>query len=345
MNQLKIALSFDDVLLVPKLSSISTRKNIDLTSRLKSGSDVFSIPIISSPMDTVTEQSMATAMSKLGGLGIIHRYNTVSEQADLVKKSMDSGSTVVGAAIGVTDDFEERACAVCDAGARIVCIDIAHGHHAMMKSAIKDLRDIFKNKITIIAGNVATREGYEDLSDWGADAVRVGVGGGSICSTRIQTGHGVPTLQSVIDCAESDRDTTIIADGGIKNSGDAAKALAAGANFVMLGSVLAGTDETPGEFIRHGTGGILTENRKVYRGMASREAQQSWRNRVSSVEGISTTVPAKGPMELVVKDLEWGIRSALSYSGAKNLSEFYHSSEFIRQTVAGLKESTTHIIS
>ena len=127
--------------------------------------------------------------------------------------------------------------------------------------------------------------------------------------------------------------------------GDVSKAFGAGAHFVMLGSVLAGTDETPGDLIRHGSQGLLTESRKVYRGMASREAQQSWRNRVSSIEGISTTVPAKGPVELVLKDLEWGIRSALSYSGAKNLSEFYHSSEFIRQTPAGFKESSTHIIS
>jgi len=296
-------------------------------------------------MDTVTEYKMAASISSAGGLGIIHRYNTITEQSKMVAKSLEHGASAVGAAIGVSDDFEERACSVYEAGARILCVDIAHGHHKMMKGALRNLRDLFGDSVAIIAGNVASIEGYECLSDWGADAVRVGVGGGSICSTRIQTGHGVPTLQSVIDCSKSDRDAVIIADGGIKNSGDAAKALAAGANFVMLGSILAGTDETPGDLIRHGSKGLLTENRKVYRGMASREAQQSWRNRVSSVEGISTTVPAKGPVDLVLKDLEWGIRSALSYSGAKNLTEFYHASEFIRQTPSGLKESSTHIIS
>ena len=342
MSSFKTALSFDDVLLVPKLSNISSRKDISLDSNL--GQLSFSMPIISSPMDTVTETSMLISMSKLGGLGIVHRYNSIDDQVNIVKQAIDAGASVVGAAIGVSEDFEERACALVDAGAKILCIDIAHGHHTMMKSAISHVREMFGDKVYIIAGNVATKSGYEQLADWGANAVRVGVGGGSICSTRIQTGHGVPTFQSILDCSSSDREAVIIADGGIKNSGDASKALAAGANFIMLGSVLAGTDETPGDLIRQGGTGLLTENRKVYRGMASREAQQSWRNRVSSVEGISTTVPAKGPVELVLKDLSWGIRRALSYSGSRNLSEFYHSAEFIIQTPGGFRESSTHII-
>ena len=343
MNSFKTALSFDDVLLVPKFSSVKSRKDISLDSKL--GALDFLLPIISSPMDTVTEEKMVYSMSSAGGLGIIHRYNTIDEQVNIVNRSINLGSTMIGAAVGVSEDFEERAYALCDAGVKVICIDIAHGHHQMMKSALSNLKETFGKDICIIAGNVATRQAFEDLSDWGADAVRVGVGGGSICSTRIQTGHGVPTLQSILDCSHSDRNAAIIADGGIKNSGDAAKALAAGADFVMLGSVLAGTDETPGDLIRHAGTGITTQDRKVYRGMASREAQQSWRNRVSSVEGISTTVPAKGPVSNILKDLEWGVRSALSYSGAKNLKEFHHKSEFIRQTPAGFKESSTHIIS
>lgn len=342
MENIKTALSFDDVLLVPQMSKVSSRKNIKLDSSI--GNISFSTPIMSSPMDTITEEEMVVAMSESGGLGIVHRYNSIEEQTQIIKNSISSGALHVGAAVGVSEDFEERAYAAFESGARIICIDIAHGHHSLMKSAIEDLREAFGKRITIIAGNVATRDGFEDLSRWGADAVRVGVGGGSICSTRIQTGHGVPTLQSVFDCASSESDAAIIADGGIKNSGDAAKALAAGADFIMLGSVLAGTDETPGDLIRQGTG-LITENRKVYRGMASREAQKSWRNRVSSVEGISTTVPAKGPASVVLKDLEWGIRSALSYSGALNLNDFRHSASFIRQTPGGFKESSTHIIS
>lgn len=343
MTEIRTALSFDDVLLVPKFSKIGTRKEIDLSSAL--GSTVFSLPVISSPMDTVTEDSMLVAMQNAGGLGVLHRYNSIDDQVSVIKSASESGCTVMGAAIGVTSDFEERACALFEAGVKVICVDIAHGHHSMMKDAIACLRDIFEKKIIIIAGNVATKEGYEDLSDWGADAVRVGVGGGSICSTRIQTGHGVPTLQSVLDCASSDRDVPIIADGGIKNSGDAAKALAAGASFVMLGSVLAGTDETPGPTIRQKNSSGDTEKRKVYRGMASREAQQSWRNRVGSVEGVCTTVPSKGPVSDILKDFEWGIRSALSYSGSKNISEYYHAATMIRQTPAGFKESSTHILS
>ena len=246
----------------------------------------------------------------------------------------------ISAAIGASGDYLERASALFEAGARILCVDIAHGHHSLMEEALNQLRLKLGDKAILIAGNVATKEGYEYLANAGADAVRVGVGGGSICSTRLQTGHGIPTLQSIIDCANSEIDIPIIADGGIKNSGDAAKSFAAGASFVMLGSVLAGTDETPGDFIRQKN----NEKRKVYRGMASREAQQSWRNRVGSVEGVCTTVAAKGPAVEVLRDFEWGIRSAFSYSGASNLREYYHKSKMIRQSPAGIRESGTHIL-
>lgn len=346
MRNFKKALSFDDVLLVPKSSDIKTRKDIDLKSSI---SDLdFYLPVISSPMDTVTETSMSISMSKAGGFGIIHRYNSISEQSLIVSrvKKVLNPSSGISAAIGVSGDFIERASELHEAGANIICIDVAHGHHLLVKNTIEQLRKRFDNRVYIIAGNVATKSGYEDLSDWGANAVRVGVGGGSICSTRIQTGHGIPTFQSVVDCSDSDRSAAIIADGGIKNSGDAVKALAAGADFVMLGSLLAGTDETPGDIIRPAESkDLLSENRKVYRGMASREAQQSWRNKIGSVEGISTTVLAKGPVLTVLHDLERGIRSGLSYTGAYTLSELRSKSEFIIQTTGGFRESSTHIIS
>lgn len=335
----KTALSFDDVLMVPKFSDLKTRKETSLASSI---SDIsFRIPFISSPMDTVTEHEMVFAMDKSGGLGVLHRYNNLDDQVRLVLNSINLGAKNVAAAVGVSEDYLERSVELYNAGAKILCIDIAHGHHILMKEALSNIKSRLGDNVKIIAGNVATKAAFEDLSDWGADAVRVGVGGGSICSTRIQTGHGVPTFQSVLDCAASDRTTAIIADGGIKNSGDVVKSLAAGADFVMFGSMLAGTDETPGDVIR---GKSPNGNFKVYRGMASREAQTSWRNKIGSVEGISATVPAKGPVSPVIYDIEWGVKSGLSYSGAKNLSELRSKCKFIIQTQSGAKESSTHII-
>jgi IMP dehydrogenase len=191
-----------------------------------------------------------------------------------------------------------------------------------------------------MAGNVATREGYERLSKWGANSIRVGIGGGSICSTRIQTGHGCPTFQSILDCAQSECDTTIIADGGIKTPGDIVKALAAGADFVMLGSLLAGSDETPGELFE----GKRGKKYKVYRGMASKEAQKDWRGSHSSNEGVSTTVPHKGPVSSILQDLENGIRSGLSYSGSRTVFGLQFKAQFIKQTSAGQIESSAHIM-
>ena len=192
----------------------------------------------------------------------------------------------------------------------------------------------------IIAGNIATAEGYTDLSAWGADAVRVGIGGGSICSTRIQTGHGVPTLQSVINCGSVKGEAKIIADGGLRTTGDMVKVFAAGADFAMLGSILAGTDESPGQ--------VFTDRKKkkykVYRGMASKEAQLDWRGEARSLEGISTTIPYKGSVLEVLRDLEQNIRSGLSYSGARNLEELRHKCKFIEQTLSGQAESGTHIL-
>jgi len=182
-------------------------------------------------------------------------------------------------------------------------------------------------------------EGYNDLVDWGADSVRCNIGGGSICSTRIQTGHGVPGLHTIIECARSDRDAAIIADGGIRNSGDIVKALAAGADFVMLGSLLSGTDETPGDVINTHEGKV-----KSYRGMASKDAQVEWRGRTASLEGVATTVPCKGPVADVLEGLTRGIRSGLSYSGCRTITELQTKARFLRQTNSGQTESGTHIL-
>ena len=334
-----VSLTYDDVLLVPQYSDIRSRQEIDVGTNLGgrwSRPIRLHLPVISSPMDTVTGPAMANAMNKAGGMGIIHRYCSTDEQARMIRK-VNRG--IKAAAIGVTGDYHDRAKALVAMGTKVLCVDVAHGHHVLMESALKQLRDTFGDTVHIMAGNVATLDGINALSDWGADSVRCNIGGGSICSTRIQTGHGHPGLQTVVDCAKTDRDVTIIADGGIRNSGDIVKALAAGADCVMVGSLLSGTSETPGEIIY-----IDGEPHKTCRGMASEEAQKDWRGSASSLEGISTVLPSKGTVKNVLYSLDKGIRSGFSYTGARTLIELQTKAVFTRQTAAGMRESGTHIL-
>ncbi len=331
-------LSYDDVLLVPKYSDIASRSEISLESNLGRGLSL-NLPIFSSPMDTVSEDRMAVSLSELGGAAIIHRYNTVIEQVNLLSTALQDGATNVGIAVGISGDFLERALCAAKVGAKFICVDVAHGHHNLMKEALHHLRSNLDDDIHIMAGNVATLQGVNDLADWGADSVRCNIGGGSICSTRIQTGHGVPGLQTIMDCAKTDRPVAIIADGGLRNSGDIVKALAAGADAVMCGSLFAGTKETPGSITKDSAG----HSWKEYRGMASKEAQMSWRGKYSSFEGVSARVPYRGTLADIVVDLEKGIRSGFSYSGARTLTQLQSTAEFIVQTPAGQSESNTHI--
>ena len=336
------ALTYDDVLLVPQYSDIESRQEVDISSEL--GENIYmKLPVISSPMDTVTGEEMASAMYDAGGLGVIHRYNTIKEQCEMVrnvrKTLISRYSPRVAAAVGVSGDYLQRAVNLFDAGVNIVCIDVAHGHHALMEKAIKSIRAEVGDTLHIMAGNVATREGFEALAEWGANSVRCNVGGGSICSTRIQTGHGMPGLQTIFECADVESDVKIIADGGIRSSGDVVKALAAGADFVMLGSMLAGTYETPGKKVIT-LGGPMKE----YRGMASKEAQMDWRGKYSSDEGVATMIPYKGTVNDVLRQIKNGIASGLSYSGVRTIKELQENAIFVRQTVAGLGESHTHIL-
>jgi IMP dehydrogenase len=331
----KEALSFDDVLLVPQYSDIMSRRTVDLSTELSSDL-VFDLPVISSPMDTVTESKMASSMAACGGFGIIHRYNTIPEQVGLVRET----TGIVSAAIGVAGDYLERASALVESGVKILCVDIAHGHHLLMEAALKRLKDMFGDSVHLMAGNVATLQATNDLARWGANSVRVGIGGGSICSTRLVSGHGVPTFHSILECSRTEHDIKIIADGGIKTTGDMVKALAAGADFVMVGSMLAGTKETPGEIFVGAEG----KQYKVYRGMASGAAQKAWRGKTSTPEGVSTTIPYKGPVHLILDDIRGGISSGLSYTGATTLMELRVNAEFIKQTKAGQEESFTHIL-
>jgi len=340
--KVKEALTYDDVLLVPQYSDIKSRQDVSIVSTLDGPYAVLrlSLPIIASPMDTISEEEMGVAMWQEGGLAVVHRYNTIAEQTSILDGIIVNAGCNAAAAIGTSGDYLERASALYETGVRILCVDVAHGHHLLMKTALAELRATFGDKVHIMAGNIATLEGYNDLVDWGADSVRCNIGGGSICSTRIQTGHGVPGLQTIFDCNQSDRRAPIIADGGIRNSGDIVKALAAGADFVMLGSVLAGTDETPGDVINTYEGKV-----KSYRGMASKDAQVEWRGRTASLEGVATTVPCKGPVDDVLEDLVRGIKSGLSYSGARTIKQLQRKAKFVRQTTSGRVESATHILS
>lgn len=328
--------SYDDVLLSPQYSDIRSRSEIDISVSLGNGIDL-QLPVFASPMDTISEGAMGSAMSKAGGAGIVHRYNTIQEQVNEINKV--KSPRIIGGAIGVSGDYIERASALANAGADFLCVDVAHGHHIMMKEALWELRLMFGDDYHIMAGNVATLEGINDLADWGATSVRCNIGGGSICSTRIQTGHGLPGLQTIIECAKTDRDVKIIADGGIKNSGDMVKALAAGADAVMVGSLLAGATETPGEIHMNVEG----KRWKTYRGMASKEAQIDWKGKYSSFEGVVSRVPHRGPVAAILEDLERGIRSGFSYTGARNLRELHGKAKFVTQTASGLSESHTHI--
>jgi len=248
-------LSYDDVLLAPQHSEIRSRREICIRSSLDQDLS-FDLPIISSPMDTVSGAEMCVSMASYGGLGIIHRYNSIEDQVAIVskiKKALEKhGSTPIAAAVGVSDDYLERASELYNHGVRVFCLDVAHGHHLLMEEALEAIKSRFAD-IHIMAGNVATKEAFEDLACWGANSIRVGIGGD----------------------ADVRWEVSMIADGGIRTSGDIVKALAAGANFVMLGSLLAGTSQTPGNVMTGASG----KKYKAYRGMASKEAQYDWRGR------------------------------------------------------------------
>jgi len=333
------SLSFDDVILVPQYSDIRSRSEIDMSVKLTDDL-VLTLPIISSPMNTVTETNMANAIHRLGGLGVLHRYNTIEYQSKLL--SYVEVQEKRAAAIGVTGDYQERLTALVAQGLRIVCLDIAHGDHILMEEAIQWVKSTFP-QLYIIAGNVATTAGFERLSRAGANAIRVSIGSGSICTTRIQTGHGRPTLEALIQIAKYKEETgdtaLIVADGGIKNAGDIVKCLAAGADLVMLGSLLAGTYESPGRVVKTAQGSF-----KRYAGMASKEAQLKGRGHYNSIEGIATLVKFKGNVAFTIADLQKNIASGMSYSGARTIKELQELAIFQIQSMASHIEGMPHIL-
>ncbi len=330
-------LTYDDVLIVPSKSAVRSRKDPNLSTRLTRGTRL-GIPFISANMDTITESAMALAMHEIGGLGILHRFMTVEQQMNEVHTLSDKGVTKIAASIGVNEEGRERAEKLVREGANLLTIDIAHGHSTAMIEQIEWLRTKFKDQIEIIAGNVATPEATLELIKAGADAIKVGIGPGSMCTTRVITGCGVPQLTAVAWCSEVARDhgIPVIADGGLRASGDVVKALAAGAETVMLGSLLAGCLETPGPI--HG-------GKKHYRGMASRSAQVSWRGVLPegmAPEGESTSVPVNGSVRDEFLELAGGLRSGMSYINAAELSEIPERARFMEMSSNGYRESVAH---
>ncbi len=360
------ALTFDDVLLLPGYSEVLPST---VSTRVKFGSTLtLNIPLFSAAMDTITESKAAIAMALEGGIGIIHKNLTIDQQALEVSKTKQyilesktsfpnanqdaNGRLIVGAATSVGEEGLKRAEALVAAGADLICVDSAHGHSRGVLDAVRNLKNKFGNKVVIVGGNVGTAEGTMALIEAGADAVKVGIGPGSICTTRVVAGVGVPQLYAVSECAKAARSKNIpiIADGGIKLSGDVTKALAAGASAVMIGSLFAGTDETPGEVIEENG-----QTFKSYRGMGSLGAMAQshgskdryFQSNVADAkklvpEGIEGRIACRGPIATNIHQLIGGLRSGMGYVGAESIEALWKKATFIRITNSGLAESHPH---
>ncbi|NJN98553.1 MAG: guanosine monophosphate reductase [Anaerolineales bacterium] len=327
-------ITFEDVLLEPQISGIRSRKDVSIATYLTNLT--LSIPIIVAPMDTIMGPKMANFIGDKGGLGIVHRYLSIEQQVQQIK---EISCSIKAGAVGSTGDFFERAQNLVDNGVSVLCVDVAHGHHLSVAEAVSKLKKTFP-KVHIIAGNVATAEGYDFLRNAGADSVRVGIGPSSVCTTRVQTGHGIPQLSAILEIAQIKRpETGLIADGGIKTSGDAVKALAAGADCLMMGSFFAGTDETPGEIIEN-DGRFF----KQFRGMASREAQEDWKGSSKSLEGVATEVKYRGSAEPILNDFLVNLTSGFSYSGARNLMSLQRNAVLVRVSHSSYKEGTPYVL-
>jgi IMP dehydrogenase len=354
------ALTYDDIQLVPSFSNIKSRTNINLKTMLSRRYGLLN-PIVASPMDTVCEFEMAYKMAELGGVGCIHRFMSTIHQCDIVERLYNSiygegfgggiaehwgvvdddwhaeiGEVPIMAAIGVQDEDKKRAKALVESGANVLLIDVAHGDHQNVIDMIEWCKGNLPKHVDIIAGNIATQEAAERLIDAGADGLRVGIGGGSLCTTRIKTGFGVPNVTSLEEVLKV-AGVPVMADGGIRTSGDISKALAIGASNVMLGSLLAGTDESPGRILEKPNGLY-----KRYRGSASLETKTAHGQAARNVEGESTVIPYKGGVKFIINGLLDGVKSALSYAGADTIDTFIP--QYVVVTNAGQNEAKPHLL-
>ena len=396
---MKKYLTYDDVNIVPKYSEIKSRDDVDLSTRFTKNTTM-SMPIVASPMDTVTEYKMASEMLDHGGVGVIHRFQSIEKQAEQMKRvwrQWDSwynigdqnkdrtdhtrifdewykgvrhwnspptksdyedlhellwfateakkdeeywGKRPLCAAVGATGDYFERAKELVINGCNVILIDVAHGHHNNVGEAIEKIKSKISN-VEVIAGNIATSDGARFLCGKGADAIRVGIGNGSLCETRIRTGVGLPQVSVLLDVHSvcDNYNVPIIADGGIRNVGDVAKGIGCGADSIMVGSLLSGTKESPGSIEKQGE----WPNEKLfkkYRGSASRDSKGSDKN----VEGNHKVIPYKGKVNRILSDISDGIRSSCSYVGANNLEEYRSLVEFVEVTHAGQVEARPHLL-
>ncbi len=329
-----LAITYDDVLLVPSYNHHESRRVVDISSTDRLDKLTLQLPVMSANMDTVTEHGMANFMHSKGGIGVLHRFMSIERNI----KEFKACEGQVFVSVGCSTADLERAEALRDAGALFFCVDVAHAHAKYVGKTLKNLRKLLGTRC-IMAGNVATYAGADYLASCGADIIKAGIGGGSVCSTRIKTGFGVPMLTCIQDCARSDR--SIVADGGLRTSGDIVKALAFGADFVMIGGMLAGTGPTPGKIITNDKG----QQVKQYRGMASREAQEEFLGQMyewKTAEGVSAEVPCRDTEEAIIADIIGGLRSGLTYAGADTISELQRKLNYIQITAAGRHESLPH---
>ncbi len=332
--------SYDDVLIVPKYNKVLSRRDVNLRTRV-TRNHFIDIPIVAANMDTVCESKMAIALGKLGGLGVLHRFMTIEQQAEEVKKVKAEG-LLCAAAIGVKD-VEERAEALVNAKVDILVIDIAHGHSKYAGKTLDYLKEKYPN-IDIMAGNISTKDAAEYFLSKGADAVKVGIGPASLCTTRLKTGAGIPQLTAIMDVYEAIKgEIPICADGGIRKPADIVKAIGAGADNVMYGNLFAGTDESPGEIIEKDG-----KKFKLYRGSASydvtikKKELDGDKPEVISVEGEQTLVPYSGPLEPMIREFLGSIASGMTYIGANEIKDLVGKADFIEVSSAGFEESIAH---
>ena len=406
MEKVKKYLTYDDVNIVPKYSELESRGDVKLNTRFTKNTEL-TIPIVASPMDTVTEEDMAKEMLEWGGVGVIHRFMSIEKQSKMMKsvwRVWDSyfniGKNMGGdveertidkewdewwdsvkhwnhpptksdwkdlkdrfywadgmikddnvwkkrplcAAVGVTGDYLERAKELVKNGCNVILIDVAHGHHKLVKKVVEEFKNEFGTNIEIIGGCIATSTAARQLCEWGVDGLRVGVGNGSLCETRIRTGVGLPSVTALLDvCSVSDRyNVPVIADGGIRNVGDVCKGLGCGADTIMVGSLLSGTKESPGSIEKKGQW-PNEQLFKKYRGSASLDSKSD-RGEDKNVEGNHKVIPYKGKVKRILHDIRDGISSSCSYVGASNLEEYRSLVEFVEVTKAGQVEAQPHLL-